>query len=723
MRKYKIILIFTLAVLMCFCFFGCSKSQKADVLEFTSVQTQKSETAKNKGLYVSNTPVKKLKKLTSSSACTMYIDPDTFAVAILDSIGGKVWRSLPEKYSGGTPAVLSVNVIADGESFTFNSQTDSVNKKTVEYKKTKTGLVVTYGFKKELNSGKTVELSVPVEYTLDSTSMSVSVDCSNLKSKKSEGNTIITSISLLEYFGSGSGDYIVIPDGCGAIIDLKKKTEKFSAIDLPVYGGDPAAGEKTNTICPVAAFGMKTGKSAFAALIESGDAVAHITANKIADGKGYNKVGARFDLAKTKSDSESKTVYVQKNGYNGQIKLTYRFLSRENSDYIDIANACREMLVRNGTLNFGSASKENNVPFVLSVMQSAYLGNDKPKKTTLSTFEQTNEIISYLRAKGISGIYLNCKGIFNGGVQKSSAGSTKLNSKLGTQNELSELLKYADGQGVQVFAETNLLSANNEKAKNKAAAINSTLAQYSQEPAKGFSTIESPLLNFSSIEKTVNELLLDIRELPIDGISLGDAGKVLYTDFSKKGGKNRSAVKDTIAAQCDALSSGHALMVSASNIYALKSADMVIDIPTDADCSKRNDCTAIPFLQTILHGLVPYASKPINLEKDGDTAMLKNAEYGCAAQYELYYSDLDKTQGTDNYYYINQASHAAKVAEKLSKLFTGLSDKRITAHRQIQKGVYCTQYEGSVNIYVNYNKKAVTVDGITIEEMDALRVN
>ena len=56
-------------------------------------------------------------------------------------------------------------------------------------------------------------------------------------------------------------------------------------------------------------------------------------------------------------------------------------------------------------------------------------------------------------------------------------------------------------------------------------------------------------------------------------------------------------------------------------------------------------------------------------------------------------------------------------------VFADLSDRKITAHYRVKSGVYCTEYGAGTSIYVNYNKKDVTVSGVTIEARDFLKVN
>ena len=47
----------------------------------------------------------------------------------------------------------------------------------------------------------------------------------------------------------------------------------------------------------------------------------------------------------------------------------------------------------------------------------------------------------------------------------------------------------------------------------------------------------------------------------------------------------------------------------------------------------------------------------------------------------------------------------------------------MTAHYEVQEGVYCTEYNNSTTLYFNYTDEAVTVNSITVEPMSCQRVN
>lgn len=731
MSKIKCLIGILLIVSISLMLFGCSGRVKSDVIEIKGSGAKPSiETAAaNKLFYVSGTDRNKLKKVAASDSCSIYFDETTYSVSVYDSIGRKYWDALPSSYSDGSPAVVSVDVAVGANVYTLNSQQNSVAKKSAKYEIKNGSLLVTYSFNETLSDGTRLSFDIPIKFSVESGTFTASVDCSKIRKSDMSDNAVVKNIRLLDYFGSNTassnGDYIMIPDGCGAIIDLGKKSNDFKKITLPVYGADYSAGEKdSSALASVASYGMKSGDKAFVALIESGDAIAKISAEKALEKSAYNKVGASFELTKTMTDKEKNITYIGKM-YDGEIKLSYRLLSGDNSDYIGMAGACREMLIRNGTLNFvKSADNSESMPLVLSLIGAAETGGEKPKLTRLTTFEQAIDILSVLRGKGIGNISLRYRGMLDGGLQQKDITKAKVSSQLGSSKQLKEFIDYTDAQNITLFTDVNMISAKN--LSNKAASLASNEVTNEVTDLSG-NFIKSngtrDYLAVGSIEKATNYMLSQLRTTDYDGICISDAGKTLYSDFSNGASFSRQQMKETITPQIASISSSKKLMVNGGNIYAMKYAEMVVNVPTTAACSNRSECSSVPFLQTLLHGVVNYSCAPINFSSNMETAMLKAAEFGCVPSFEFYYEDYGTDNKADNCHYMNYATNVQLCYDRMNNVFADLSDRKITAHYRVKSGVYCTEYGAGTSIYVNYNKTDVTVSGVTIEARDFLRVN
>ena len=130
----------------------------------------------------------------------------------------------------------------------------------------------------------------------------------------------------------------------------------------------------------------------------------------------------------------------------------------------------------------------------------------------------------------------------------------------------------------------------------------------------------------------------------------------------------------------------------------------------------------MPFVQSILHGIVNYTTAPLNLAKNAETALLKAAEYGAVPHFEVYYEDFSTEEKQDTYHYTYCASLAQTDYERIANTFKTLQNEKITNHYLVKKGVYCTEYSSDISVYVNYNKEDVKVNGVTVEARSFLKV-
>lgn len=697
MKKAKYVLCLIL-LFVAFSFYGCAKSANSLVYEEITQMGNISEVSLDKSIYVQNKSKNALTKISRSDMAVLYFDKENYSVSVYDYGAKKLWNCLPQFYEGGTPSVISVDVLCDNELYTFNSQTDSVMKNKASYEILDDSVIITYTFDGTTKSGKNITFSVPVYFAVTDGVMTVSIDAAKIDTSSFDGKTRIKDLHLLNYFGSSTdgseGDYILIPDGCGAVIDTAEKAQKFQKIVLPVYSN---AENEANVF--IGAFGVKNQESGFCALIESGDAISYITAEKALESGMYNKVGASFELTQC-LNSDEKT-YVSSETYLGEIRITYKFVSGDRANYVGMASSIREALIRNGTLKMEETAEEStSIPFVLSVLGSEK--SDKGGKTVLTSFSQAQDILSLYRSKGISNIALRYEKMTD---------EKNIDSALGGKSERETFLEYTDLHNIDVYPTFDLLSDSN--SKNAALALNEESVKLSSSEY-----FVSP----SYVTENTTKLLSSAINNSFGAMCISDAGKYLYGDFSSSSYADRQSVKNIVFSQFSALSSLGSLMIEGANIYSVKYADYVLSLPTSCSVSKTDSCESVPFVQSILHGLVTYTTSPLNLNDNTETALLKAAEYGAVPYFEVYYSDNSTEDKKDLYNYISCASLAQEDYERLSNTFDLLQNKKITNHYKVKKGVYCTEYSSDISVYVNYNKKDVKVNGVTIEARSFLKV-
>ncbi len=618
----------------------------------------------------------KMKKIASSGVLEMYLDEKTLGVCILDTISGKLWRSLPEKAKDENSANLKVSIIIKGKEYTLNSQSDSLYLGCADYKIAEDGtLTLFYSFRKNLENGRKIDLTVPVELKLADGTLAVKADCKSIEDKSS-AKIYIKALEILPCFGAYSkaqkGDYILLPSASGIIMDTYSKNEEMPEIAIPVYGEDTGKNPEAVSFVPIGAFGIKSSDSAFLCLIDNGDASATVKAKKGDGDSVCSRVGAEFEI--TPSLTKDGTMYLSKNPYEGVFSLSYRFLSGNNADYITMAGACRELLIRQGRLTDGEPSS-GDYPFVLSLIGSA------EEKGITTTDEQAEELISSLLTKGIGNI-----------------------SIMLSDTEKRDIRKLSD------FALKNGLSLS----------LSRNLFSYGEKCDLSLSGEENSLgLSAAKTQKTA-ENIIDLMRQNSVGVLLTDCGSVLPASYGKAANTSRHEMLSCISDICTTLSSHGSLAVSGGNIYTLKYADGIIDIPESSPLEEYSCCSSVPFLEAVLHGICDYSLTAVNLSSDPIKAMLKAIEYGAVPHYEWYFGQYEED---DPLHYMNSLSQARLLYENMKKMFWDLRDQRITAHEKVKENLIRTVYSSGSEIYVNYSDKAVSVGGITVDPFGFLRVN
>lgn len=714
MSKTKLISLIALCLVLLGVIFTFSSGKKADVQYFRiNEATEEAILQENEHLYFSDKARKKMKKVSTSEMLSLYCDEETGSIAVYDTASKKLWRSIPEAYAGVRTGAVAVEVISDGAVYTLYSQGDSTYEAEIKDEKVK----IRYAFDKMLSNKEKVKLTLPVMFTLKNGTLSAELDMAEVEN---ESRSIIKSISLLSFFGAdrvkNNGDYLLIPDGSGLAIDLSENPKEFSEIELPVYGDDPSSGEVSNKKALIGAFGMKKGEVAFVGVIEDGAEISSVRANKALSKNGLNSVGAYFEITSW-AETENEKLAVSKNPYKGKLKLSYRFLSSQNADYVGMASAVREVLIRNGSLPMTTEKAEGDYPFNLGILGVGYDEGANQTKI-LTSYSQTYDILSALTAKGISGVDIRYRGLFEGGINQRNIAKADLT--LDDSDDLKELVAYAKSNSTDIYADVKLITASVKGSfSDKAVSLDGA---YTTASPRKFEAYESNFLSSGRLDSVSSKMLIRLREMPFEGVSVADAGKYLCSDFSKGDTVLKTETAELISEALSSVSASKKLMVDTGNLYSVKYADSVVNIPSSAYYKSRELCRVVPFVEAVYHGFFDYSLTPINTADVSETMFLRFVEYGAVPYFEWYYADNSTEESKDKYAYVNSINEAQLYYQRMSSSLSDLRNARITAHKKVKKNVYMTEYEGSTKIYVNYNKTAVTVSGVTIEPRSFVRV-
>ena len=660
------------------------------------------------------------KSVCKSGLIEMLFDEKTCTVAIRDTNSGNLWTTLPQ--NSANKQILSSPleiVLSNGDEtiYILNSQENSVAFGNYSYNAGEDGVLVKYSLSLDAETGKAdistlkdeqIRADLSVLYTLRDGSFYVNVSMNNLKLPK---GVYLEEVRLMKDFGSyeqsGAEDYIFVPDGSGALIMTGIKDAEFEPVNLSVYENG----------CLVGAFGMKRGNGAFLCIIEQGDSIAEIHANKNSE-NSLNNVYASFNTTEILSEDGNRIKKTYGYKYQNEIILCYRFLSGKSATYSGMATACRENLIRNSVLSTKKLSVESeNIPLVVSV-QGGYK-NSKGKYSVLSSYEQTLSLVTLLKAKGVNNIYLRYNGLYDNANNGSSDALGDFSKKLGKEKDYNALYNYLNSQKFLLFIETDLLTYdyNGKGAKS---------VDGSKYKVKHNGIFPNPVsaqefIKLSKLENRVEEILNASADLNFDGYAFNDIGAELYSDYSSDFYSRVSAKKE-ISAQIPVLTTSKQIMVDTGNIYSVKNADIVTKLSITPVANKENGAyVGIPFMQMLLHGISAYSSDGINSYNDMKTAFLKCVEYGCLPSARWYCTQLDN-ETDKKFYYDNNINDMVNYYTKINDALGNIQASRMTSHYKVQNGLYCTEYDNSIKVYVNYTDKDITINGIKIPSMDCVKI-
>ena len=710
-------------------FTACGNGISTDTIKADEIKYQVAEYS---GDALHKAEIKAYKSVCKSGLIELLYDGLTTAVAIRDTGSGNLWTSLPQNSVTKQINSSAIEVeLSNGDEtvYVLNSQDNSVNFGNAVSTVSEDGVSVKYAMSLDEETGKAdietltdkqIRVDLTVNYTLRDGSFYVNVSMNTVSLPE---GVCLEKIRVLNHFGaydkSGAEDYIFVPDGSGALIMTGVEDTEFSPLTLSVYGNDAATTEDAEkSACLVGAFGIKRSNGAFLCIIESGDTIAEIEAERSTD-TTLNRVGAAFKITDI-STEQSKNSVKKTLGYQfkNEITLCYRFLSGRSATYSGMATACRENLIRNAVLSTKTfTTDEKYIPLVLSV-QGGYI-NEKGKYSVLTNYEQALSLVTLLKAKGVNNIYLRYNGLYDNANNGSEADFGDFNSKLGSSKEYEALYTYLKSQNFSLFLETDLLTYDYNSTGAKA--LDGGKVRSEAKNTYPYPTDTQSYLKMSDLENKIEDILGASTDVSFDGYSLNDAGTALYSDYSNDF-YARVTSKKEIAAQLPVLATSKQLMIDTGNIYSVKNADVISRLAVSPVATAESSAyVGIPFMQMMLHGITEYSAVGLNSAYDIKTAFLKEVEYGCLPSADWYCTKF--TEELDGkFYYDSNINDIVSYYTKANEVLGDIRAERMTAHYKEQDGVYCTEYDNSTKVYVNYTSTDVVINGIKIPAMDCVKI-
>lgn len=553
----------------------------------------------------------------------------------------------------------------------------------------------------------------------------------------------VTKMEFLPFFGAAhqtEQGYMLVPDGCGALIDLNSRKSGVYSYEKKVYGTDKSvAGSKkdSNDISQIyfPVFGIKTEKHAFLAVIESGASNASIYAQVSGENTSYNQIYPGFTIRSEMIQDNSmlnvsgNKVY-QKENYPYDFCLRYLFLDNEESNYVGMADAYGSYLEKNGTIT-PVKNKSNELGFNITAIGAvtyidSVLGFPVRTQKSLTSYSQAQNILKEILSQGIENIYFNYKGCFNGGVDNNRIGSVNLVSSLGSKKEFNTMNSFIKDNGIKFYPQLELqyISEKNKgfnKEKKGSRSLTKSIAydyEYFLSTLLRDTNRKRIIVSPKAYDDINKKLIKDLNDLSLPAVALSSFGTDLNSDYNEKETYYRQEVANANNDLCKKISEASIeFSVDGANAYALKNCSFVNNIPLASSGNYLFD-RDVPFMQFVLHGRIPYGSVPLNMESDYNTAVLKILESGTMPTFELIYEKTLALSDTENSFYsANYGSwknEAFELYKELDSIYGDCFNSGIKSHNIIKKDVYCTEYDNGTRIYLNYSNKDIILNGKTI---------
>lgn len=593
------------------------------------------------------------------------------------------------------------------------------------------------GFAAELNF-KSIGIQLTMFVTLDDAGIRVQVPNSSIK--ETNENCRLAAIYVLPFLGyTHLGEvegYMLIPDGCGALIDLKDNNEKFSQpFKSKIYGGNYSVEADTTSVqkfdesiattadtvevfAPV--FGMvhKSSQNAFLGIIERGKYNAEIYAYPNGVITEFNWISARYiyrEPYKYLTGQSGSIISAQEKRETFDISVVYRFAGGEDADYVGLAKCYREYLKENGVLKADNKIDYSmRLDFFAGDVEESLFGTSFVPMTSVS---QIDEILSNLASKDVKQLSVSLKGWQDDGIYGEINGDTSFESDVGDFDEYVDLAKKYKNIDFMLYADfLNTYSKSGSK---------DYIYQYNGSVFSSETFLELHPTKYRYTADASKQRISDfVKELKTNGkigvLFDGVTDEVYSYEIGERTEMNTRQFAAGIINKA-LLDAGKKLKTAyiAPNDYLWKQTKRYYDYKIYGSDYKfvTNE---VPFFAIVLNGSLPLYSEYVNFKADTTEYKLKLIESG------IYPSFLLTAEAPSSLIYTDSASlfscEYAEYSEMIAeydRIFKSLSkstNSSAISNHSSNNGVSVTEYENGTMVIVNYNDYDVEYNGETVEK-------
>lgn len=669
-----------------------------------------------------------------NSTFQLYVDKATLAFKVVDKRSDFMWSSNLDSVSPDDglnktwTAFASSGISIDYLDQTAKSKRASLTNanKTMDVRTSDQGFQATVTF---TDASITVGLNV----TLEENGVRVEVPSASIN--EADPNFKLGLLYVYPFLGATKEDsvpgYMFIPDGAGSLLRLSATTKAKNMFYGRYYGSDlgmiATLPYDKNVNRPftlsIPVFGMVQGEkqNAFISIVESGASYGELQVHPAGVITKFNFLYNAFVYNESYYQATSKSgdgvTTIQHNTNLFDVKVHYRFLTKDASDYVGMARSYQQYLKDNGVLQ-KVFDLNSNIGIRLE-----FLGGEKERilfwdrSIPMTTVSQMSDILRDLNIKNPDVVYYGWQPL---GASNMPPKSMQLESSLGTLEQLKALVDKTTSDGGNFYLYLDPQAAIKDEGgysprNDLAMAItNVNLLGYNRGKINFYLNYDALRNNYASLSKDVFNNLKA-------GLALDSIGSMLYSDFKTNHFLNR---EDAIKLYTQLIADhGGSTSFYTPNDYMFAYMKAYYDMPlTDSGYIYTSE--VVPFLQIVFAGYVPFYGPAMNFTSNVKQDLLRQVDFDVYPSYFLSNDITAKILKTSsNWIYSSSYSQWKQEIKNdylwLNNLLGPVKGQEIIARQVLADGIIATTYGNGKQIIVNYTDQPFTIGNLTVNPQDA----
>jgi len=581
--------------------------------------------------------------------------------------------------------------------------------------------------------------SITFRYSLDGRSLVVNIPFDSIGYSI---NYPIIRLDVLPFMGAGGLEdegYLLVPDGSGALIYFNNKKQSQLASINSVYGWDegmPRDVVVSENRAPYPVFGIQKNGAALLCVIEEGASYAYVQADVSGRNAAYNRVFAYFDMIHGAimdiSGRSDRAVYLYEYGLPQGEQITMRYTVCESDGYVGMAKEYRSQLLRRFP-ELGRRPAITSLPVAVEVVGAVNktqhrLGIPFDLPLKLTSYKETEGMINDFVRLGWKNVNVKLTGWFNRSYEHTVPGRINLIGILGSKKDFTNIVSAAEKNNFILYPEADFVYVRDLRMFDGFSLYRDASRYVSRKRVERYpfsfvwfgerirwgkiSYLARPAVTM----KMIDSFKKDASSLELNNFAFRNMGARLGGDYNERRHVSREASMIMRQEKLAELSgAGNKILLSTGYVYSAPWANFITDMALDCQGFGITD-VSVPFYQIVLHGLVPYTGRAINLAEDYTKNLLKTIEGGAGLYFSFMTEETVELQETKfRQFYANEYGKWIGDADALVRRFTsdfaGLHGQAIDDHVILSPEVTVTVYEDGTRVVVNRSDKPWNYNG------------